>query len=68
MNKILWSITIIAQLVCLWKQINFEELKDIEFYRKICIAFGICGICIANIPEIQNSINLEEIETWLLIN
>lgn len=66
MNGILWCITIIAQLVCLYKAINSDEIKDIIFYRNLNFAFGICGICIANIPVIGTT-NLNE-EIWLLIN
>lgn len=66
MNEILWSITIIAQLVCLYKAFNNNKIDDSIFYRNMNLAFGICGICIANIPVIE-SIDLSE-EIWLFIN
>lgn len=66
MNGILWGITVIAQLICLYKAINNEEVENIIFYRNMNFAFGICGICIANIPIVEN-IGLGS-EIWLLIN
>jgi len=50
----------------LYKAINNEEVKNIIFYRNMNFAFGICGICIANIPIVEN-IGLGS-EIWLLIN
>lgn len=66
MKEILWSITIIAQLVCLYKVFNSDKIDDVIFYRNINLAFGIYGICITNIPVIK-SIDLSE-EIWLVIN
>lgn len=51
MNVVLGSITMIAQLVCLCKAFNSDKIDNIIFYRNMSIAFGICGICITNIPK-----------------
>ena len=66
MKEILWSITIIAQLVCIYKVFNENNSDNIIFYRDMIIALGICGICIANIPVIE-PIDFDE-EIWLFIN
>ncbi len=48
---IVWMITVIAQLFCLYKVYNSCEVDEIYHYNQMCCAFAILGICAAHVSN-----------------